>query len=208
MTNTHPTREAWLNDLAVKMAPMFAEVGAPLPERVRIAIAFPSTGHKGNRMGECWDKAASGDKTFEIMLRPDLEEPALIAAILAHELVHAAVGIKAGHGPAFRKVALAIGLEGKMKSTTAGAALTAKLAAILANVGPLPHAKLNFSGLTTRPKKQTSRLIKCECSTCGYVVRTARKWIDEAGAPICPTKGHGPMTAELPDDEDEPEDAD
>jgi hypothetical protein len=157
-------------------------------------------------MGECWDKAASGDKTFEIMLRPDLDDPQLIAAILAHELVHAAVGIKAGHGPAFRKVALAIGLEGKMKSTTAGAALAAKLAAMLKSVGPLPHAKLSFDGLTTRPKKQTSRLIKCECSTCGYVVRTARKWIEEKGAPICPTRGHGQMTAELPDGDAEDED--
>ena len=36
-------------------------------------------------------------------------------------------------------------------------------------------------------KKQTTRLIKCSCSACGYTARTSRKWLDTAGAPICPT---------------------
>jgi hypothetical protein len=46
-------------------------------------------------------------------------------------------------------------------------------------------------------------MIKCECETCGYIVRTARRWIEEMGAPHCPA--HGPMTCELPD-EDQGED--
>jgi hypothetical protein len=36
-------------------------------------------------------------------------------------------------------------------------------------------------------------MLKCECSTCGYTVRTARKWLETAGAPLCPVEGHGPM---------------
>lgn len=36
-------------------------------------------------------------------------------------------------------------------------------------------------------------MLKCECSTCGYTVRTARKWLETAGAPLCPVQGHGPM---------------
>lgn len=36
------------------------------------------------------------------------------------------------------------------------------------------------------PRRQTCRLLKVECPTCGYVVRTTRKWLDR-GAPICPT---------------------
>jgi hypothetical protein len=206
MAKLHKTREEWLNDLAGKLAPMFTAKGAPLPPRVRIAIGFPSTGGKGRRVGECWDAKASKDATFEILLRPDLDAPAELAHILVHELVHAAVGIAAGHGPKFRKLAVALGLQGKMKSTTAGPELVAALAPILAKIGPLPHAKLDFSGLTTRPKKQTARLIKCECAACGYTVRTTRKWLEEAGAPVCPVKGHGPMTADMPADEEEPED--
>jgi hypothetical protein len=36
-------------------------------------------------------------------------------------------------------------------------------------------------------KKQGTRLIKCECPECGYIARVTAKWLDEAGAPICPT---------------------
>jgi hypothetical protein len=195
-----PNRETWLNQVALKLAPAFAERGAPLPPRIRIAIGFPSTGARGKRIGECWDQTASRDGTFEIMIRPDIDDPHEAAAILAHELCHAAAGLKAGHGPAFRKVALAIGLEGKMKSTTAGEAFKTLAAPILAEVGPLPHARLDLSGLTTKPKKQAARMIKCTCGTCGYVTRAARKWIDEKGAPHCPE--HGAMTADLPDDDE------
>jgi hypothetical protein len=134
------------------------------------------------------------------MIRPDIHAPGEVAAILAHELCHAAAGLKAGHGRAFRKVALAIGLEGPMTSTSAGEGFIALVAPILAAAGPLPHARLDLDGLTTKPKKQGSRLIKCECGECGYVVRVARKWIDEKGAPHCPE--HGAMIAEFPDDDE------
>lgn len=201
-----PNRETWLNKIAAKLAPAFAERGAPLPARIRIAIGFPSTGSRGKRIGECWDKTASGDGTFEILIRPDVDDPTEATAILAHELCHAAAGLKAGHGPGFRKVALAIGLEGKMKSTTAGPDFLALIAPILKAIGPLPHARLNLSGMTDKPKKQTARMLKCECGECGYVARVARKWIEDKGAPHCPE--HGPMIAELPEETDDSEQED
>jgi len=193
-------RETWLNAVAAKLAPAFAERGAPLPPRIRIAIGFPSTGSRGKRIGECWDKTASHDGTFEILIRPDIDKPEDAAAILAHELCHAAAGLQDGHGKGFKKIARAIGLIGPMKSTTAGPEFIALSAPILAAAGPLPHARLDLAGLTTKPKKQSARMIKCTCGECGYVVRTSRKWIDEKGAPHCPE--HGAMTAELPDDEE------
>jgi hypothetical protein len=49
----HPNRESWLNFVAARMAPMFADLDAPLPERVRIAIGFTSAGRRGKRIGEC-----------------------------------------------------------------------------------------------------------------------------------------------------------
>ena len=36
-------------------------------------------------------------------------------------------------------------------------------------------------------------MLKCDCEACGYTVRTARKWLEAAGAPLCPIEGHGPM---------------
>ena len=188
MLNKHTTREAWLNALALELAPAFALHDAPLPKKIRIAIGFPSGGARGKGIGECWDSTASADGAFEILIRPDRHDPLDVAQILAHELCHAAAGIKAGHGKGFKRVATAIGLEGKMKHTTAGPKFLALVKMPLHNVGKLPHAKLDTSAaLTTRPKKQTTRLLKCSCETCGYTVRVARKWIDEAGAPFCPS---------------------
>ena len=70
---------------------------------------------------------------------------------------------------------------------------------------PLPHARLDTGGETTAPKKQAARMLKCECEACGYTVRTARKWLESAGAPLCPIEGHGPMShdpLDNPEDED------
>ena len=206
---TDDNRESWLNRVALGMAPLFEALDAPLPARVRVAIGFTSRGAKGKAIGECWDNRLSGDGHFEIFIRPDLAHapdamPAQIAAILAHELVHAAVGIPAGHGRLFKRVALGLGLVGKMTATTPGEAFLASVAPILDAAGPLPHARLDTAAETTAPKKQTTRLLKCECAMCGYTVRTAHKWLEQAGAPLCPIEGHGPMQHD-PFDEDDPE---
>lgn len=64
---------------------------------------------------------------------------------------------------------------------------------------PLPHVRLDTGGETTRPKKQATRLLKYECETCGYMVKTARKWLEEVGAPVCSVEGHGAMWHDLLD---------
>jgi len=186
----HPNRESWLTDVASRLRPAFAQLGAPLPDRLRIAIGFPSAGRRAKATGECWDSTASADATFEILVRPDLAEAegalALpVAAALARELVHAAVGIRSGPGPAYRKVAHSIGL---MRATSPGPAFLALIAPVLDAAGPLPHARLEAdreaaaaaqdggeAPITTGPRKQANRHVKCSCPTCGYVARTARK---------------------------------
>lgn len=196
-------REAWLNHVAQRMGPMFTALSAPLPEKVRIAIGFTSTGWRGRSIGECWDNRCSDDGHFEIFIVPTLAEvpdmmPGQVAAILAHELVHAAVGIPAGHGPKFRRVAKGLGLQGKMTATVAGPAFEAAIAPILADAGPLPHGRLKTSLIdeegpgkpkTTGPATQTNRHIKCKCATCGYTARTSRMWLNQAGPPHCPRDG-------------------
>ncbi len=180
-------REDWLIKVAEGMAPWFNELGYALP-RYRVAIGFPSTGRRGKRIGECWDGGASADGTFEILIRPDLDVPLDVAAILAHEFDHAAVGLACGHKGAFRTVALAIGLEGKISATVQGETFKHRAAPILAAAGPLPHARLGL-GKSDAPPKQKARLLKAECGQCDYTVRVTRKWVDEAGAPHCPVHG-------------------
>ncbi|MDQ2079513.1 hypothetical protein RA307_04905 [Xanthobacteraceae bacterium Astr-EGSB] len=38
-------------------------------------------------------------------------------------------------------------------------------------------------------ERQATRMLKCECLDCGYIVRVTRKWIDAVGAPHCPRHG-------------------
>lgn len=171
------TREQWLNDFATAARPQFEAKGFKVPANVRVSVGFPSTGRKGKRIGECWSSLSSRDGHFEIFLHPTLDDSARIADVLTHELIHAAVGLEAGHGPAFRRCATALGLVGKMTATTAGPEFNAWANPIVERLGPIPHASLR-SG--SGPKKQTTRLIKCTCDTCGFTMRTAAKWILDA----------------------------
>jgi hypothetical protein len=177
------TREEWLNAAVAFFGPLFEEAGAPIPGKVRVSVGFCSTGRKSRRIGECWSDTASADGHHEIFLKPELPDAMMALDVLAHELVHAAVGVQHGHKEPFKRVALAIGLTGKMRSTVAGPALMAKLEAMHSKLGAFPYAPL--VGDNGR-KKQSTRMIACKCSACGYKASTTRKWIDEAGTPICP----------------------
>jgi hypothetical protein len=172
------------------MGPMFERLGAPLPAQLRIAIGFTSSGRRSRNIGECWDNQCSEDRHFEIFIRPDLKEskdllPIQVAAILSHELVHAAVGVAARHGKEFRRVARGIGLVGQLAATTAGPEFEKAMRPILEGAGPLPHGRLQMavgaSSHSSRRKKQHSGQIKCACSNCGYTVHTTRRWLDLAG---------------------------
>lgn len=139
---TKNNRETWLNQLAEMMAPRFAELGYPLPP-FRVSVGFPSAGMKSRAIGECWDKSASGDKHFEIFLRPDRSDSMDVAATLAHELAHTAVGLDQGHTGNFARVALALGLR-RLFATTAGPAFIAWVEPMLERLGRIPHAPLSW----------------------------------------------------------------
>jgi hypothetical protein len=142
--------------------------------------------------------ACSDGSTYQIFITPLLHEPVQgdgsgVLPTLAHELIHA-VAYKAGHKGEFKRVALAIGLEGKMTATLAGSELCEKLAEIAKQLGPYPHAALSA---TTRRKVQSTRMIKVmakHCTECEYVARTTRVWLTEFGPPKCP---HGSQMEEV-----------
>jgi hypothetical protein len=173
-----PNRETWLTSLAEAMAPKFAEVGHPLEVKVRLTLSLLPK----KVIGRCYSEDSSADKTHEILIRVDQDEPMRVAGIVCHELVHAAVGLECGHRGAFKRCAKALGLTGKMTATQEGPEFEAWVQPILDQLGPFPHAALN----TTKVRKQGTRLLKVECCDCGYTARVTRKWLDEVGAPICP----------------------
>lgn len=205
-SNIHNSRETWLRAAADELRPYFANCGYKLPENIRFAIAFPSTGRKGKRVGECWHSTTSDDAHYEIFIRADLAEPIRVLGVLTKELVHTALPPNAGHGKLFKAVALKVGLQGPMRTATPGVLLQTRLTDLAATLGPLPHAQLHIergpsiSAPIDRPKKQRARLLKAECSApaCGYTVRVTAKWVRDLGPPHCPK--HGPMTVDLPPD--------
>lgn len=185
------TREAYLLRAADWMrANLFAPVGVTVPP-VRVSTGFTGS-RSGNRaIGSCWNGKASADGLAQVFISPVLSETARVLDVLAHELVHAAHP-DAGHGKVFKKTALAIGLEGKMRATVAGEALAKRLNALACPetgvLGPYPHAQLDpgQSGV----KKQTTRMLKLECPDCGFVCRASNKAITEVGIPFCACEGN------------------
>lgn len=187
-------REQWLQQVTDLLRPAFTALNHPLPANVRVTCGWPSKAaraRKKRRVGECWDSTASGDQHFEVFVSPVIDDETEAAAVLAHELSHAAVGLKIGHRGPFVTVVRGLGLEGKPSATTAGAAFKRLIEPLIKAVGKYPHAAIAAGNSSDRT--QTTRLIKCECNECGYPARVTRKWLDLVGPPHCP--GHGPMTA-------------
>jgi len=192
--NQTATREEWLHCFARAARVQFADAGAPIDQiNIRISVGFPSSGRRSNAIGECFHSSASEDGAREIFIRPSLQSDVVeIAAVLTHELVHAALPDGEGHGKTFGKVARALGLEGKLTSTTGGEAWKAWAQPILDAIGPFPGAAIK-DGVRAAGSggKQTTRLIKCECTECGLLFRTTRKWFEKVGEFTCPDSDCG-----------------
>lgn len=185
-------REQWLNAAVAEFKPFFKGQNMDIPE-LYVSCGFPSrnaTSNKKRRIGECWDGLCSEDKKPQLFITPFLIDPLApsgVLATLAHELVHATIGCKAGHGPAFIKAMKKVGLEGKPTATSASETLLAKCELILKAVGPYPHSELK---LVKERKVQTTRMLKAACPECEYQIRLTRKWA-AVGVPNCPCEGHG-----------------
>lgn len=182
------TREQWLQDaLEMMKTELFTKEvmeGNEYPEvHVSTGNCNGSRGSKLKTLGVCYDARVSEDKKSHIIIDFQVHDSNRVLDILAHEMVHAVLGSEAGHGPKFRKLAVGIGLEGKMTATTASEELKAKLVSIIELLGEYPHPKVTLSGNT---KKQTTRMIKAICPNTEYVTRLSRKWLEMYGAPICP----------------------
>jgi hypothetical protein len=197
--NIHTSRECWLRAATDELRPDFAKLGFTLPEKIRFAIAFPSGGKRGPE-AECLHPASSADQHFEIYIRPDIDDPVEVLGKLVPQLIHTLLPIEAKHGKSFRDIALRIGLEGQMRHTVPTPALAERLQAIVANLGPLPHAKVDLAMRSKIRKKQGVRMLKAECSAaCGYTIRLIPKWA-KVGMPVCPVNAeHGPLICDMPE---------
>lgn len=163
----------------------FTQHDYKVPAKLRVSCGFPSKlafSAKKQRIGECWTMNASQSGHYEMFISPVLSDPCRVLDVLAHEMVHAIVGLDCGHKGPFKKCAMTIGLTGKMTATIAGPELIKRLNALANQLGPYPHAEIISAH--NGQKKQGTRMLKVECPACGYVVRTTVQWIDR-GLPTC-----------------------
>lgn len=183
------TREEWLNlALSELREHVFAANGVKWPEecKVKVSCGWPSSRALSKRhrtVGFCHPKEHSKGKFNEIFISPLTDNSIDVLGYEAHEIIHALDNCKSHHRGFFLKTAREIGLEGKPTSTHPGEKLTECLNSIIGRIGEYPHTEMDPA---VKDRKQSTRLVKAECPGCGYVIRTTRKWIEEAGLPTCP----------------------
>lgn len=211
---THKTRESWLMEAVDHVTELFAQTkedGEPVSvPPVHISCGFPA-GNVRKTIGQCWKAESSEDGVGHVFVSPVLKDPVEVLGVIIHELCHAIDNCQSGHKGRFRKLAVQMGLEGKMTATHVGDALAGLLKPIVQTLGEYPHPALNLSAAPV--KKQTTRMVKAQCKevieggersgeTCGYLVRTTHKWL-EVGVPDCPAH-FLPLTVEEKEPSGEP----
>lgn len=178
------TREEWLNAAVALLNPMFAKTeGVSLkPARsVLVSAGWPRRDRGGRVIGQCYN-SLPGEGANHVFISPMLSTATDVLPTLLHELIHAADDCKSQHKGEFRKAWKALGFVGKPTQSDPSPELKAALRAIAGELGAYPHKKLNPQ---TVGKPQTTRMLKVECGGCGCVVRMTRRWLDEAGLPVC-----------------------
>jgi hypothetical protein len=177
----HTTRESWLLAAIELLRPLFLAKHHVIPPQIMVSCGFASTGLRSHHVGQCWSKRSSTNGQNQIFISPALHESVEVLDTLVHELVHAVDDCQNKHGPAFRKIALSLGLEGPMRSAAAGPALKATLGQLAQMLGPYPHARLQASHRKPAPKARAS----AKCPECGFQVPMYRKFL-AYGPPLCP----------------------
>lgn len=202
MTQIFETREEWLQAAADALrTPMFSRTDLSVPD-VRIGVGWPSGGMRTRTGGQTWARAASADGINEITVRVDIHDAVEVLCILGHELIHAALDCKGGHGKMFQRAFTRMGYVGTPKSHEPGADLRAEYATLAASLGDYPSA--DGLAVAARKKKQTTRMIRCMCTTCGVTFRLTQKWIDLFGGLLyCPSGVHELVEIEKADEDEE-----
>ncbi len=164
-------RETWLENAVKQLDGVFFDgKGYTLPDKIAVSCGFPRGGRR--TVGQCWSQTLSDDGTSNIFISPTLSSPLRVLDVLLHELIHAAVGTKAGHRGPFRKLAIEFGLEGKMTATFVkeGSELWEQLTAMLKTLPLYPHAALKPAANSGRKTNGWVRYISKQIPTYTVVV--------------------------------------
>lgn len=186
--NSSLTREKWLETAFERINGKLFGLSDMAPY-CRLSVGFPAGSRPKKTtltLGQYWPPGATSDGVPQIFISPSKHasgDPVEMLAVLVHEMVHAAIYPTKGHGKAFKRLALKVGLTGPMRHTVASNELRDKLKAIADDIGPFPHGTIDP---TARPGKK-GKLRGYECDSCGFKFYTTQKWVDVAGDEmVCP----------------------
>lgn len=201
--NPHKAREAWLRAvLDGFIRGHFAECGYKVPKNLLVSVGWPPNRRirrdgTTKVAGLCCPEQWNGGKAFIIYLTPQEASSDEYLSTLVHEVVHATVGLEAGHGAAFKECGETVGLQGK--PTMMGLPKTSAVAKAMrkwvraTKLGKFPHHAERYNG-----PRQGTRMVKVSCKNLdceargftgrrtGYTMRTTATWLENFGAPCCP----------------------
>ena len=167
------TREQYLEQ-AMKELTKLLSIHTEVPKDMRVSCGLPN-GQSG-AIGQAWPRSRSSKGINEIFISPEIDNSETVLHVLMHEMIHGCLDCEHGHKGPIKRIALAVGLTGKMTATVAGSTLKIQLQEVIKKLGKYPHNELD----TTRIKTQTTRNILIECTACSAKFRTSRKTMNEA----------------------------
>lgn len=192
-------REEWLLKAKDLMAEeFFNKPSKTLPAKLALSCGIPKGSARA--IGQCWDPRVASDGTTHVFVCPSMDDPILVLGTLLHELIHACVGLREGHGGQFARMARDVGLRGKLTATTVeeGTRLHSVLMEMVSQLGPYPHRAMNKMGSAKRKKpRSTTRLYSPEDGDYSLTIKLSL--LEEHGPPKDPWGNE--MTEEKPDSE-------
>ena len=179
------TREEYLQKAKDELNDrVFKQAGYEIPEvKISCSWALGTADKNKKTLGQFVPRSWSKANINEIMIMPTVDDSEQVIDTLAHELVHAVDDNKSGHGAGFRKICLAVGLNGssQMRYACAGDELKQTIVEIVKDIGLYPHSELQIH----KRKKQSTRMLKVSCTECNFSYRTSRKNIGMMANTIC-----------------------
>jgi|SRR5450759_146635 len=193
-----PARESVLNffynDFII---PLFAKNGYTLPLNVKVSIGLQQ--HK-KAIGSTYHPIV-GSGYYHIFISPKIAKDSYyVFTTLIHEAIHT---LFFNHKIEFSTCAKAVGLLKPWTSTTGSDKLEEDITQWLADndiqwyepdlkditeLIPIgrPGGGPDITKPIGSPPKQEARMIKLNCPTCNYIIRTSRSNITNKGYPVCP----------------------
>lgn len=167
-------------------------IGRVVPP-VRVSVGFPAGGIRSNVEAQTFPRKMSLDGINEIFIRPTVHDAQNAIELLMVELVRAAYDGRGDTGKrvnaSLEKVGFNVSSLGKLTAYVPSPALRMEIKGLADSLGAYPREEgLNI--VLLQAKKQTTRMVRIECTSCGYTFRTSDRWIRSIEIQ-CPDKSCG-----------------